>query len=66
MEEFWPEWELNAARIFTTLPISDATTEGFSDDKNMYSRHEEAVLQKVIQIFLKSTMKEQDKQVSDP
>lgn len=33
MEEFWPEWELYAAQSFTTLYISDAIREGFSDDK---------------------------------
>lgn len=33
MEECWPEWESDAAWSFTTLYISDAITEGFSDDK---------------------------------
>lgn len=33
MEEFWPEWELDAAQSFATLYISDAITEGFSDNK---------------------------------
>lgn len=72
MEEFWPQWELYAAQSFTTLYISDAIREGFSDDKKMYSRHEEMQIldsrlyyRKSPRFFEKSTMKEEDKQVSD-
>lgn len=71
MEEFWPEWELDAAQSFTTLYISDAIAEHFSDDKKMYGTHEEMQIldsrlynRKSAKFFEKSTMKEQDKHVT--
>lgn len=44
MEEFWPEWELDAAQSSTTLYISDAITECFSDDKKCPAHEEMQIL----------------------